>query len=84
MTFSWNFSDIPGNASGYGALADALLTPVMSSLPTGAGLNYQGGVTSFTKSNASFISNDGVVQCWIFPGRLESASEFNSEPRTTL
>jgi hypothetical protein len=58
MTFSGNFSDIPGDASGYRALADALLTPVPYSLPMGAGLNYQGGVTSVTKSNAPFIYNE--------------------------
>jgi hypothetical protein len=78
MTFSGEFSDIPGNSSGYGALADALLTPVPYSLPTGAGLNYQGGVTSFTKSNAPFIYSER----WYNAGYFQD--DWKSLPNLTL
>jgi outer membrane receptor protein involved in Fe transport len=56
MTFNGQFTDIPSKANGFTSLADLLLTPALSSVPSG--LNYQGGVSAFTKSTAATIHNE--------------------------
>ena len=81
FNFYGQYSDIPNKSSDLNGIGDLLLTPIPSTV---GGVDYVGGMTSFSGSNIAATDDHRWYIRRIFSGRLESHPRPDSEPRPSL